>query len=234
MRNLSSQCSSLSCDSSTAPTGAPASVTETTVTSNSVTVQWEEVPCLDRNGEITGYQVVTANSQGMTVGTADVDVANRQATISGLTPSTTYTVSVAAVNGAGTGPIKTIAVETTGEIVVVLLPTKNFSLQTDGLSISVGSSSTTSITILWSLVEGVTATDYTISYSNTDTDCFSDSRSGISASGTSHTLTDLEEATEYSITVTASLTAGGTEMASITANTITDSQCILFSLNYIM
>ena len=100
---------------------------------------------------------------------------------------------------------------------------------------SVSSSSTTSITISWTLNEGVTATGYTISYSNTNTDCFSDSRSGISVSGTSHTLTGLEEGTEYSITVTAILTGGGTKTASTTANTMTDSQCILwFSLNYIM
>ena len=118
MRNLSSQCSSLSCDSSSAPTGAPASVTQTTVTSNSVTVQWEEVPCLDRNGEITDYQVTLNPAEG----TADVDVAARQGTISGLTPSTQYTVSVAAVNGAGTGPVRDISIETTGEIIVVLLP----------------------------------------------------------------------------------------------------------------
>ena len=122
---LTSQCFSLSCDSSTAPTGAPASITQTAAASTSVTVQWEEVPCLDRNGEITDYQVVTTNSQGMAVGTANVDVAARQATISGLTLSTQYTVSVAAVNGAGTGPIRIISIETTGEIVVVLLPTKN-------------------------------------------------------------------------------------------------------------
>ena len=111
---------------------------------------------------------------------------------------------------------------------------KCHSLQTDGLSISVGSSSTTSITISWSLEQSLTATGYTISYSNTNTDCFSDSRSGISASETSHTLTGLEEGTEYSITVTASVTGGGTLMASTTANTMTDSQCIPFSLNYIM
>ena len=64
----------------------------------------------------------------MTVGTADVDVAARQATISGLTPSTAYTVSVAAVNGAGTGPIRAISIETTGEIIVVLLPMRNIIL----------------------------------------------------------------------------------------------------------
>ena len=120
MRNLSSQFFSLTCDSSTAPTGAPASITETTVTPNSVTVQWGEVPCLDRNGDITDYQVVTRNSQGMTVGTADVT--ERQATISGLTLSTQYTVSVAAVNGAGTGLARDINIETAGEIIVVLFP----------------------------------------------------------------------------------------------------------------
>ena len=80
------------------------------------------MPCLDRNGEITDYQVVTINSQGMTVGTADVHVANRQAMISGLTQSTQYVVSVAAVNSAGTGPVRVISIETTGEITIVFLP----------------------------------------------------------------------------------------------------------------
>ena len=102
-----------------------------------------------------------------------------------------------------------------------------FSLQIAILSISVGFSSTASITISWILAEGVTATGYTISYSNTNTDCFSDSSSGISASGMSYTLTDLEEGTEYSINVTATLTGGGTKMSSTTANTMPDSQCIL-------
>ena len=77
------------------------------------------------------------------------------------------------------------------------------------------------------------ATSYTISYSNTNnTDCFTDSRSGIPASGTSHTLTGLEERTEYSITVTATLsegvgsgatdtlTGGGSAEGSITASTM--------------
>ena len=43
--------------SSTAPTGAPDGVSEVSVTANSITVQWGEVPCIDRNGEITGYTV---------------------------------------------------------------------------------------------------------------------------------------------------------------------------------
>ncbi|CAI8029949.1 Neogenin (Fragment), partial [Geodia barretti] len=68
----------------------------------------------------------------------------------------------------------------------------------------------------------LTATSYTISYSNINTDCFTDSRSDISASGTSHTLTGLEEGTEYSITLTATLTGnGGTQEGSTTATTLT-------------
>ena len=42
----------------------------------------------------------------------------RQATISGLSPSTLYTVQVAAVNGAGTGPYSTgINIRTSGSYV---------------------------------------------------------------------------------------------------------------------
>ena len=100
---------------SPAPSGAPVPIILFTVTPNSATVQWGEVPCLQRNGEITGYTVTATNSDGMEEGTASVDVDARQATISGLTPSTQYTVSVAAVNSAGTGPTITLPVETPGE-----------------------------------------------------------------------------------------------------------------------
>ncbi|CAI8045597.1 Neogenin (Fragment), partial [Geodia barretti] len=64
-------------------------------------------------------------------------------------------------------------------------------------------------------------TSYTVSYSNVNTDCFSDSSSGIPASGTSYTLTGLEEGTQYSITVTASLGGNsGTLEGSTTATTL--------------
>ena len=52
---------------------------------------------------------------------------------------------------------------------------------------------------------------YNITYTTTDTDCFTDSDViiGIDGSARSHELIDLEEGTEYSITVTATLTGGG-------------------------
>ena len=90
--------------SSTAPTGAPGGVSEGPVTANSITVQWGEVPCMDRNGVITGYTVEVTLS-GMIVATENVnDGSARRGTVSGLTPATEYTVTVAAVNSADYGP----------------------------------------------------------------------------------------------------------------------------------
>ena len=94
------------------------------------------------------------------------------------------------------------------------------------LMVSLVSSSDTSLTISWTLPEGVSTTSYTISYSNTNTDCFTHSRSDISASGTSHTLTGLEEGTEYSITVTATLTGG---VGSGAAGTLTDDRQMMMT-----
>ena len=69
---------------------------------------------MDRNGEITGYTVeVTLN--GMVVATENVNGGSaRRGTVSGLTPSTEYTVTVAAVNSVGTGPFSGITITTAG------------------------------------------------------------------------------------------------------------------------
>ena len=95
-----------------APTGPPTSVTCTSITSNSITVKWGEVACLDRNGEITGY-TARAMTSGRVEGTAIVSGDVRQATITGLMPSTQYIFQVAAVNSAGSGRFSPIATFTT-------------------------------------------------------------------------------------------------------------------------
>ena len=93
----------------TAPTGPPTSIT-TSSTRNTNTVLWEKVACIDRNGDITGYSVRVN-------GKNDMNVTLREATISGLSPSTVYNVSVAAINSMGTGPHSdVIMVETLGGI----------------------------------------------------------------------------------------------------------------------
>ena len=89
---------------SSAPTDSPMP-REGTVTANSITIEWDELACLDRNGVINGY-TVEARTSGEADRTMNVnDGSAREATVTGLTPSTVYTVSLQAVNSADSGPI---------------------------------------------------------------------------------------------------------------------------------
>ena len=99
-----------------APSAAPNSVRVSEVTSSSITVQWGSVSCIHRNGDITGYRIRAMTSgENDRIGTVG-DV--REATISGLIPSTEYTVSVAAVNSQDTGPYSDgIVTSTNGKLV---------------------------------------------------------------------------------------------------------------------
>ena len=96
-----------SCLLSSAPTSAPEGLTSTSVESRSLTVQWGTVPCPDQRGPITGYRlryssIVDTTGEG-----------SRQHVLTGLTPFTSYSVLVAAVNAGGTGPYSTaLTVET--------------------------------------------------------------------------------------------------------------------------
>ena len=74
------------------------------VTTSSITVQWGTVDCIYRNGDITGYSVwygVQENGSTQTVSVSGGG--SSQTIVSGLTPSTNYSIQVAAVNSAGTG-----------------------------------------------------------------------------------------------------------------------------------
>ena len=71
------------------------------------------VPCIHRNGEITGYSV-RYGVQGQSTQTMSVSGADTtETTISDLMSSTTYSIEVAAVNSVDTGPYSDpITVET--------------------------------------------------------------------------------------------------------------------------
>ena len=102
----------LKCPLPPAPSAAPDPVTLNGVTSSSITVQWGMVPCIHRNGYITGYSV--RYSGGASPDTKNVTGGGtKQTTIFGLIPSTDYTIEVAAVNSVGTGPYSTGMVERT-------------------------------------------------------------------------------------------------------------------------
>ena len=82
------------------PSAPPEGVTADGM-STSITVQWGSVPCIHQNGDITGYSVrYGVEGSGST---QTVTATGNGATILDLTPSTNYTVEVAAVNSAGVG-----------------------------------------------------------------------------------------------------------------------------------
>ena len=73
----------------------------------------------------------------------------------------------------------------------------------------------------------MTATSYSISYSATDTDCIPHSITipDIAGSEAIYTLPGLEEGTEYSINVTATLTGGGRQQDMAVGTTMVASEC---------
>ena len=85
-----------------APSAPPTSVSVYFLNSTAITVQWGPVDCIHRNGDITGY-TVHVSASGEAERTVSVADSVREATVTGLSPVTDYTVSVVAENSDGIG-----------------------------------------------------------------------------------------------------------------------------------
>ena len=72
------------------------------MSSTALNFLWGPVPCIEQNGDITGYTVRVLESGEMERVEDVVEV--NEVTISELTPFTAYYIQVAAVNSEGTGP----------------------------------------------------------------------------------------------------------------------------------
>ena len=87
-----------------APSAAPGYVSVSKLNSSNITFYWGTVPCIHRNGDITGYSVQYGVVGSESIQTMPVSGASTtEASITGLVESTTYTIEVAAVNDAGIG-----------------------------------------------------------------------------------------------------------------------------------
>ena len=89
-----------------APTASLTSLSFIGSTASSITIQWEPVPCMHRNGITTGYIIKMTEYDGeeFMYSYTHTNGEQREAEITGLEPSTQYEIQVAAVNSAGIGP----------------------------------------------------------------------------------------------------------------------------------
>ena len=77
------------------PSGSPVSVSFGNVTLTSITVQWEEVPCSDRNGNITSYTMKYISTTPPTTNTmSGLSSKEFELVVGGLLPRTSYTFTV--------------------------------------------------------------------------------------------------------------------------------------------
>ena len=97
----------------TAPSGEPRDVTGTTINSTSIRIQWRDVDCIERNGEILAYNI-TYRAVGYSQPSLSLTAlpTERSLVLSNLIPRTKYNLLVAAENINGTGPSGSVTVST--------------------------------------------------------------------------------------------------------------------------
>ena len=88
----------------------------TNATFTSIALTWDELSCVDHNGELTGYRV----EYGTTTFNNMTTLNGTSFTVTRLLANTTYMFRVAAVNSNGTGPYSTVVTgQTTANTVTV-------------------------------------------------------------------------------------------------------------------
>ena len=95
------------------PSGSPGSVSFGTVTLTSITVQWGEVQCSRRNGEITGYTVEYSSTTPPTTNTMSGS-SSRELVVGDLLPRTSYTFTVRAEGASPSSSATTFTSTPTG------------------------------------------------------------------------------------------------------------------------
>ena len=76
---------------------------------NRIAVKWDGIECLEQNGPIIRYDL---RLNGRLLSSTDA----RQFSFTGLSPLTRYNISVVGVNRVGSGPARSIVVQTAGRL----------------------------------------------------------------------------------------------------------------------
>ena len=104
----------------TSGAGVPPGNIKSNLTSTSITVMWDRLSCVDRNGQITGYRIqYSITTLSTTVNITGTSASDRNFTASELVPLTTYMFRLAAVNSDGVGPYSSV------ERIATTFPTGN-------------------------------------------------------------------------------------------------------------
>ena len=101
---------------SLAPSGPPQSLRVLSATLSNITVQWDKVSCLERNGPIGNYAIIVTGPYWASPEEPLHYTTNRVYTVLDLQPRNTYTVTVRAVssdNFSDIGPSASLIANTT-------------------------------------------------------------------------------------------------------------------------
>ena len=85
------------------------------MTSRSVSLSWNEIECIERNGMITNYMVEFSTLGRSVIPGVQVVMNERRFIASGFVPFTNYTFRVAGVNSNGVGAFSNVTtIQTSG------------------------------------------------------------------------------------------------------------------------
>ena len=89
------------------------------MTAGSVSLSWNEIECIERNGMITNYMVEFSEMGGSIIPGVQVVMNERRFIASGFIPFTNYTFRVAGINNIGVGAFSdAITIQTNGLLTV--------------------------------------------------------------------------------------------------------------------
>ncbi|XP_068726145.1 protein sidekick-1-like [Montipora capricornis] len=199
------------------PNAPPGNFRKFNTTSTSIVLQWDQVEADDQNGVILSYTVTYKALPNGSEKTHKVTAPTTLATLTGLNEYTNYSITVFASTIKGGGPVSQPLIIITDQDEPSAPPTL----------VQGHNTSSTSIFVSWSEVpesdQNGVILSYTVTYKALPPSPGSKPNKTVNAPTTSITLEDLNEFTDYNITVFAStVKGGGTISAPITVRTAED------------